>query len=185
MLMLTLYKGKDHPNITPIPTSIDRSLSDQRPLKRMSLGVPTIKSVSNNRQPPWIARKNLQNVFIQANKRGLGENKIKILQRLRQPEAFHVVQLRRVLIPHVGDRRMRVFSSRDLLYVPEHSPGGVLEALVAGYSVHDEDGFDCFGPMGWLGLGLRRCGGVSELLHTSSSTSNQRYQLSPGEGGGS
>lgn len=151
----------------------------------MSLGVPTTISVSNKPQRPWVAMKNIQDVFIQANKRGLGENKIEILQCLRQPEAFHVVQLWRVLISHVSDRRMRIFSPRDLLDVSEHSPSGVLERLVAGYSVHDEDGFDCFGPTRRSGLLLRSCGGGNGLLPTSSSTSNPGYQLYPGEGGGS
>ena len=90
--------------------------------------------------------KHLQNVIIQTNKLRLGKDEIEILERLRQPKTLHVVCLGRIDISDIIDRRMREFRSRVFFNIFEHAPCGILERLVAGDPVHDEDGLDGLGP---------------------------------------
>lgn len=91
-----------------------------------------------------------QDIFIQADMARFGKDKVQILQRLSQPEAFHLIAVFRHGSTDVLDSRVAVLGARRLVNVLEHAPCSVLKGLVARDSIHDEDGFDCFGSASLL-----------------------------------
>ncbi len=90
-------------------------------------------------------RLRVEHELVQVQDLGLAEDGVEVLQRLRQPEALHLVVLARLLGRHVVDLCARDRGLGMLFDLRKHAPGGVLEGFVAGQAVQDEDRFDGFG----------------------------------------
>jgi hypothetical protein len=90
-------------------------------------------------------RLGIQNPLIQAHNILRLKQQVKILQRLREPEALHlVVECRRQLCD-VVNRRVAVLRRRVPVNGKEHVPADFAPVHVAGNAVHVPYGFDCFG----------------------------------------
>lgn len=110
----------------------------------MRFGIPVSVSVSRLTHKYGMRENNLQDIFVQVDKIRLGEGKVVILQRFRQPEALHVICLLAVHITDIIDGCMGVFGASDSFDIREHTPSRVLKGLVACYAVHNKDRLDSF-----------------------------------------
>lgn len=90
-------------------------------------------------------RLRIQHKLIQIQHPRLTKHRIKILQRLRQPKALHLILLPRLLSHHVLDLCVRDLCPRIFLDIQKQFPGSVLQGFVAGQAVQDEDRLDGFG----------------------------------------
>jgi hypothetical protein len=117
----------------------------------MSLRITNAKlalfHVPSTRLSGFRRKTNLQNKLIQAHKPRLGEDQVKVLERLRHPEALTLIQLA-CLLPvrahDVCDSGMRNICFGGFDNRREHAPSGILKGGVTGYSVQDEDGLNGF-----------------------------------------
>lgn len=75
----------------------------------------------------------------------LGENQVQILESLGQPKTLHLVLLSRHGLTHIEDLGVAVFGASGLVDTLEHAPCNVLQGLVSGNAVHDEDRLEGLG----------------------------------------
>lgn len=73
----------------------------------------------------------VEHVVVETHEIGLRKGEIEILERLRGPEALHLVFLHGLIIPHVVDGGMAEVGASDRVDVLEHAPCGVLVELVS------------------------------------------------------
>lgn len=89
-----------------------------------------------------------QHIIIQTNKLRLAENKVKVLERLRHPEALLRVHLDRRRNHRIRQRSERELRFGRFLDGAKHLPCDVLVFLVACDAVEDENGLDSFWSAG-------------------------------------
>lgn len=84
----------------------------------------------------------LQNILIQTDKVRLGKDQIQVFECLSKPEAFHLVAHFGQRVAHVLDGGVSILCARYFVDAFEHTPSCILERLVAGDAIHDENRLD-------------------------------------------
>ncbi len=87
----------------------------------------------------------IQDPLVQTNSVRRRIQQVEVLERFRQPETLHFVDLRRLLDGDVAESRVAEFSRRVLDDGLEHLPAFVLPAAVTRNAIHVPHGFDRFG----------------------------------------
>jgi len=93
-------------------------------------------------------RLRIQHPLIQTNHILRLKQQIKVLERLGEPKALHLVVQRGYFLRDVVDGRVAVLGGRVLVDGDEHAPAGFAPVVVACDAVHVPYGLDGFGAVG-------------------------------------